>query len=109
MGGAHSRRKGAAGELEVQALYVKAGWADTHRNFMSGGMGGSDLVGGPDVPEVKRVKTSVRIWEWIEQAQGGTRDLRWALWFRRDHGQWFVTLDHARYLELLDHERKASA
>lgn len=100
-----SRAKGARGELEVQAIFRDYKWHLVRRNWQSGGQGGGDLVGTPDVVEVKRTKKNVRFWEWVEQARSAASDNRWCLWVRRDAGTWHVVVDSDRYMELIYMER----
>lgn len=64
------RTKGALGEREILDLLHAAGWPHAHRNFQSGGQGGSDIARGPAgvALEVKRCETA-RLREWWRQAE----------------------------------------
>ena len=88
-----SRTKGGVGEREVVALLQEAGFKDARRNFMSGGQGGGDIIGVPDVHiEVKRQET-VKIWDWIGQAEEDCRQTDMpVVAFRRSRSNWYGVL-----------------
>lgn len=91
--GKGSRTKGGTGEREVVEMLHAAGFTGARRNFQSGGQGGGDIVGVPDVHlEVKRQET-VSIWKWIGQAEGeAARTALPLVVFRRSHSSWYAVL-----------------
>lgn len=102
MTGKGARTKGGAAEREVVTLLHEVGFKDARRNFMSGGQGGGDIVGVPNTHiEVKR-QESVRIWEWIGQAEGDCRptDIP-VVAFRRSRSNWYAVLPFEDFLGLL--------
>ena len=105
--GATSRNKGARGEVEVRDIFRSHGWV-ARRNFGSGSQGGGDIAGElPDVPEVKRVKRTVKYHEWVAQAAEGAQDSGkpWSLWIRVDGAGWNVTIPYEHYMNLLTDQR----
>lgn len=102
--GLASRRKGAAGELEVVALLHAHGWPRAHRNFASGAAGHGDIAHGPQgvVLEVKRHAGRLDLPAAVRQAEAaaGPHDLP-VVCHRRDGGQWQATLPLTELLDLL--------
>lgn len=99
---AKPRSKGNRGEAEIVDILKGYGWP-AYRNFMSGGYGGSDIVGGPPgtALEVKRCE-AVRIWEWLEQAQLAAKPTDTPIViFRRNRSRWYACLPLDDCLELL--------
>jgi len=100
--GKGSRTKGGSGEREIVALCQEIGFTGARRNFQSGGQGGGDIIGVPNVHlEIKRRET-VEIWKWIGQAEGDCRPTDIALvGFRRSRSKWYGVMDLAELLELV--------
>jgi len=110
MSGTRSRNKGARGEREVVSL-IRARSFDAVRGFASGATGGGDVATDmPDVPEVKLAER-ITFWPWIDQAQQNVKGTKrgWCLWIRSNHRQWTVSIDAARYLNLIEKERELDA
>lgn len=99
--GRGSRTKGGTGEREVIQLLTELGFA-ARRNFMSGGAGGSDVIGVPDHSiEIKR-QERVCIWEWVNQAQAAARPTETAVVvFRRSRSPWYAVLDAGTYFAMV--------
>jgi Holliday junction resolvase len=96
------RRKGAGGELEVAAIFRRAGF-DCDRTPNSGGLRiKGDLAGTvPAHVEVKRQEV-LRLPLWLRQAEsdapaGATPVVA----FRQSHGQWYAALPLYRLAALL--------
>ncbi len=100
--GRGARTKGGIGEREVVQLLQEAGFPDARRNFQSGGQGGGDIVNVGSVHlEVKRQET-VKVWEWIGQAEAEARptDIP-VVAFRRSRSGWYGVLPLEDLLPLL--------
>lgn len=100
--GRGSRTKGGIGEREFLQLLREAGFTDVRRNFMSGGAGGSDVIGVPDHSiEVKRCET-VKIWQWAEQAQAAARPTETTVVaFRRSRSPWYAVVRAEDYFAMV--------
>lgn len=101
---AGSRRKGAAGELEVIEVLRAHGWPLAHRNFDSGSAGGGDIARGPAGVHLECKRTErAEIWQWIAQALRDTQattDIP-VVAFRRSHAGWWACLPLDELLSLL--------
>jgi hypothetical protein len=100
--GRGARTKGGQGEREVVELCHEAGFEHARRNFQSGGKGGGDIVNVGDTHlEVKRCET-VKVWQWICQAEAEARptDVP-VVAFRRSRSGWYGVLPLEDLLPLL--------
>lgn len=99
--GRGSRTKGGVGEREAIQVLRELGF-DARRNFGSGSAGGSDVVGVPDhAVEIKRCET-VKVWQWISQAQAAARPTETAVvMFRRNKSPWYAVLDAGDYFAMV--------
>jgi Holliday junction resolvase len=96
------RRKGAAGELEVAAIFRAAGF-DCDRTPNSGGLRvKGDLAGTvPAHVEVKRQET-LRLPLWIAQAEADApAGVTPVIAFRQSRGQWYAALPLDRLADLM--------
>jgi len=100
--GAHSKRKGKAGEREV-AAQLRHIWPDARRGIQSRG-GGAEI---PDVEvpcfhvEVKR-QSRPNIPAAVRQAMADAAPGKWPVaWTRADRGEWLVTMRAEDWLELV--------
>ena len=86
------RDKGARGEREVAAIFRAHGF-DCDRTPNSGGLRiAGDLYGNVPVHvEVKRQET-LRLWEWLAQAEAECSDQVPAVVFRRNSSKWYAVL-----------------
>lgn len=101
--GKTARAKGARGELEIRDILRRHGFADAHRNFMSGAQGGGDLADAiPDCHlEVKRVENCL-LPAWWRQAKRGARPTDLVVIAHRASMQpWMATMRLTHALELL--------
>ena len=71
--GRGARTKGGAYEREIVELAQRAGFKEARRNFMSGGAGGGDLTGIPNVHVECKRRETVKVWEWLAQAEADAR------------------------------------
>lgn len=99
--GRRSKRRGQNGELEVRDLVRAHGWGDATRTFMSGGQGGGDVGGIPDVHlEVKFVERLDLPGAW-RQANASARPTDLIVIVHRCNFQpWIATL---RLTDLMSH------
>lgn len=103
MSGRRSRSKGASAEREVAAILRQYGFEATRNRV---GVTAQDLLHNiPDVHiEVKRQET-LKIGEWLRQAQGDCPDDRVpVLVYRKSNEPWRVITSLTHYLEL--HKQK---
>lgn len=100
---AQPRSKGNRAEREVIDLLRALGWKEARRNWMSGGAGGGDVIGGPtDVHIEIKHRERCSIWEWIAQAEAEARPTDTpAVFFRRNRSAWYVAVPADEYLALL--------
>lgn len=100
--GRSQRDKGAAGELEVQAIARAAGFTQARRAFASGAQGGGDLTGIPGVCiEVKRTER-LRLGEAYQQAAAAAAPGEVPVVAHRSNRQpWLVTIPADEYFALL--------
>jgi hypothetical protein len=100
---AQPRGKGNRGEREVIDLLHRFGWSYARRNLLSGGLGGGDVVEGPEDTciEVKYCET-VRIWDFWAQAKAAAKPTDMpVLAFRRNRSEWLACVPLEDLLELL--------
>lgn len=99
---AKPRSKGNRAEREVIEILKAHGWP-ARRNFMSGGYGGADIIGGPPGTsiEVKMVER-LNIWAAVEQCKqaASPTDIP-VVAFRRSHHEWMACLPLEDLLGLL--------
>src|SRR3954453_8540925 len=96
------RRKGAAGELEVAAIFRAAGF-DCDRTPNSGGLRGKGALAGtvPAPVEVKR-QEPLRLPLWIAQAEADApAGVTPVVAFRQSRGQWYAALPLERLPRLM--------
>ena len=99
---ARPRSKGARGELAVIELLKEHGWA-ARRNWMSGGKGGADIIGGPPGTSIEvKHQERLNVWACLDQCHKAARptDLP-ILAFRRNHSDWYAAVPLADLLALL--------
>jgi Holliday junction resolvase len=106
---AAERRKGAAGEREVAAIFRAHGF-DCDRTPNSGGLRlRGDLYGTVPVHvEVKRQET-LRLPTWLRQAEAECGDLTPVVAFRQSRGRWYAALPLDALAELLDRAGQSAA
>lgn len=99
-----SKSKGNAAELEVVKLVQAAGWPNAHRNFASGGQGGSDIAAGPGgvTIEVKH-QEQFKLKTWWKQASADAEKTQSmpVLAVRWNRGPWLAVLDLDELLALI--------
>ena len=100
---AKPRSKGNRAELAVLNILKAFGWTGARRNWMSGGQGGGDIIGGPaDVHIEVKHHERCSIWEWIAQAESEARptDVPCVV-FRRNRSGWYACVPFEEYLTLV--------
>jgi Holliday junction resolvase len=100
---AQPQGKGNRGEREVIDLLHRFGWKYARRNLLSGGLGGGDIVEGPEATcfEVKYVERT-SIWEWWAQAKAAAKPTDTpVLAFRRNRSEWLCVVPLDDLLEML--------
>jgi len=101
----NSKRKGAAGELELASLFRKLGFEGARRTEQYCGKGGTSDVLIPNLPHVhiecKRTKV-FKGYEWLEQAEKDSGGLAVPLVFwKKDRKDWVVLMDAEKFINLL--------
>lgn len=98
----NSRGKGKRGEREV-VEQLRKWWPEAARNLDQFGDNKEDVLHVPGVHfQIKRVGTTIRLWEALQQAESEAKafDIP-ILVFRRDRGQWYGALPLDELIALL--------
>lgn len=104
--GKSQREKGKAGEREIARLLRDMGF-DAHRSaqYAGGTEESADVVGIPGIHiEVKRQET-VRIHEWIAQAERDCGENVPCVFHRRSREPWYCTMPLIDFLQILQEAR----
>lgn len=103
------RSKGARGELAVITMLRERGWMSARRNWMSGGMGGADIVEGiPGVSIEVKWQETTQIWAWWAQCKAAAKPTDMPLLaFKRNQSEWLACVPLDELLELIAFRERA--
>lgn len=99
---AKPRSKGNRGELAVIEILKAHGWP-ARRNWMSGGMGGADIIGGPPGTSFEvKWQEAISIWACLDQCREAAKptDIP-VLAFKRNRSDWYAAVPLTDLLALL--------